>query len=117
MRCELVDAIRAYLQAGDLRHCTLADLADHLNIPLRTLQLRLRQWDISWSSEKRTERKRRLFLLLTRGPRLDISKAARTCGFSGPDAFLVFFQRVMDMNYTEYRLREQAGWEDECCGF
>lgn len=117
MRCELVDSIRTYLQAEDLRHCTQDDLADCLGVPLRTLQWELRRWRVSWSDETRRERRRRLDRLLDKTPKLNTTTAARICGFSGPDAFLVFFKDEIGVTYTECRFRMQRHWEEESCAF
>lgn len=103
---DLVASARDYLASAELVDCTVDQFAAHAGLPSRTVQYRLKAAGTNWLALKTQERERRLLVRLGAG-RISIPKAARSCGFSGTDAFLRFFRRVMGKTFTEYRLARQ----------
>ena len=101
-----VASARDYLASAELVDCTVDQFAAHAGLPSRTVQYRLKAAGTSWLELKNQERAQRLRLCRSVG-RISIPRVAHSCGFSGTDAFLRFFKRVMGKTFTEYRLARQ----------
>lgn len=101
----VVRRVRDHLRAQvDLADCTIGQLADAMGAPYSTIQHRLRSQGTTWEAEKRTEKTRRLKILLDKPGKLNISRAAQFCGFVEHGSFFRFFKEVMGQTFTEYRM-------------
>lgn len=74
------EQVTQYLATSDARLHKLSDCADALNIPVTTLEGRLRREGAAWSDLRDNERRRRVRDLLARNPRADLRRIALVCG-------------------------------------